>query len=252
MESQGFPREIDGAVSADLRSRDALRPSDSLLELLEQLPCQGRAILDAVTNNPFVGVAMLCPSGRFLYVNDWIVRALHGPEGHANDVIGRAIADKFDPEWTKEWLGIVQDVVLSARSQLVRTLWNGVQIMTWFRSLTPPDAGAGQRAVIAMAHRVAGDAKEWLAPGADTYIESRTVRLGPLNALTTPELRVLALLGRGLSVREVSEQLFRAEKTIEFHRTSIHRKLQISDRVQLACIAQKAGLTLADADRPRM
>ncbi|MFO0835935.1 MAG: LuxR C-terminal-related transcriptional regulator [Phycisphaerales bacterium] len=208
--------------------------------------------MDAVATNPFVGIAVLCGSGRFIYLNDWVARAMKGPGGTAREIVGRTLHDEFQSSWADERLAAVREVMLSGRPLLVRILWEGVQFMTWFRALTPRDIEPGRGAVIAMAHRVAGDAREFLAPGAEEYLESSTVRLGPLNKLTTPELRVLALLGRGLSVREVAKQLFRAEKTIEFHRTSIHRKLNIADRVELACIAQRAGLTLEDADRPRI
>lgn len=233
-------------------SAGPLQPAHSVDALVEQFQGQTRAIVEAVATNPFMGIAVVCPMGMILYMNDMSAQTLGGPTRRPEDFVGRALREVFTPAWADERLTIIRDAVLTGRPMLVRTLWYGLQIMTWFRSLTPADAEPGRRAVIAMAHRVVGDAAEWFDPNTGDYVESRGVRLGPLDKLTTPELRVLALLGRGMSVREVSEKLFRAEKTIEFHRTSIHRKLKIADRVQLACIAQKAGLTLADADRPRM
>ncbi|MCC6969774.1 MAG: response regulator transcription factor [Phycisphaerales bacterium] len=219
---------------------------------MAQLPAHGQAIVEAVATNPFMGIAVMCATGRFIYLNDWVARAMRGPSATAREIVGRSLHDEFQATWADERLQAVRHVMLTGRPLLVRILWEGLQYMTWFRALTPPDAAPGQGAVIAMAHRVMGDAREFLTPEMKGYLESSTVRLGPLNKLSTPELRVLALLGRGLSVREVAKELFRAEKTVEFHRTSIHRKLSISDRVELAGFAQRAGLTLEDADRPRV
>jgi len=252
MESQGFPRDIDVQNQAGICSEDALCPVETVEELLAQLPARGQAIVEALVTNPFVGIAVLCATGRFVYLNDWVARAMRGPSATAREIVGRSLHDEFQSTWADERLQAVRHVMLTGRPLVVRVLWDGLQYMTWFRALTPPDAAPGRGAVIAMAHRVMGDAREFLTPGMEGYRESSTVRLGPLNKLSTPELRVLALLGRGLSVREVAKQLFRAEKTVEFHRTSIHRKLKIADRVELASIAQRAGLTLEDADRPRV
>ena len=46
--------------------------------------------------------------------------------------------------------------------------------------------------------------------------------------------------------------LFRSVKTIDNHRQSIGKKLNVTDRVVLAEIANRAGLTVADAERPRV
>ncbi|MDX2147079.1 MAG: LuxR C-terminal-related transcriptional regulator [Planctomycetota bacterium] len=83
-------------------------------------------------------------------------------------------------------------------------------------------------------------------------MEAKVVHLGALNALTPNELKVLALTGRGMSLKEIGAVLGRSVKTIDNHRGSIARKLNAHDRVQLAEIAWRAGLTLADAERERI
>jgi len=218
----------------------------------EQTAGYGSAMAGSVAASPLVGIALLSVTGAVLCINASALQTLRGPGTRAEDVIGGALFAGFPKEWNEGLSGAIEAVVRSEHPQLVRTLWNGVQIMTWLQALAAPRGATEAGVVLAVSHRVAGDPREWLEPTCDGYIESGVLRLGPLNKLTAPELRVLALLGQGYSVREVSKQLFRAEKTIEFHRTTIHRKLKITDRVELARIAQRAGLTLADADRPRM
>jgi DNA-binding NarL/FixJ family response regulator len=63
-----------------------------------------------------------------------------------------------------------------------------------------------------------------------------------LEQLTTREREVLALLGRGLSNRDLAAQLYVAEKTIKTHVSSILAKLHLTDRTQAALFAVRHGL----------
>ncbi|MCH8165038.1 MAG: helix-turn-helix transcriptional regulator [Planctomycetes bacterium] len=71
---------------------------------------------------------------------------------------------------------------------------------------------------------------------------AKIMDLGPLSSLTQRELEVLALIGEGLSTAEIAKRLSRSTKTVEWHRTSLGRKLEASNRVELAHIAIRAGL----------
>jgi DNA-binding NarL/FixJ family response regulator len=57
---------------------------------------------------------------------------------------------------------------------------------------------------------------------------------GDLDILTPREREVLQLIARGYSYREAAEELFLSVKTIETHVSAVLRKLQLSNRRELA------------------
>jgi DNA-binding NarL/FixJ family response regulator len=69
-----------------------------------------------------------------------------------------------------------------------------------------------------------------------------------LARLTPREREVLAGLGRGLTNRQLADELFVAEKTIKTHVSSVLAKLRLPDRTQAALFAVRTGL--ADPRRP--
>ncbi len=73
-------------------------------------------------------------------------------------------------------------------------------------------------------------------------ITSPHTRGHELDQLTEREREVLALLGRGMSNKEIAAQLSISEKTAKFHVSSILGKLQLADRTQAALFASKHGL----------
>ena len=63
-----------------------------------------------------------------------------------------------------------------------------------------------------------------------------------LARLTPREREVLAGLGRGLSNRQLADELFVAEKTVKTHVSSVLAKLRLADRTQAALFAVRTGL----------
>jgi DNA-binding NarL/FixJ family response regulator len=59
----------------------------------------------------------------------------------------------------------------------------------------------------------------------------------PLAALTTPETRILELIGKGLTNRQIGERLFLAEKTVKNYVSSLFAKLGMERRTQAAAYA---------------
>ncbi len=63
-----------------------------------------------------------------------------------------------------------------------------------------------------------------------------------IERLTAREREVLAGMGRGLTNRQLSDELYVSEKTVKTHVSSILMKLGLSDRTQAALFAVRVGL----------
>ena len=61
----------------------------------------------------------------------------------------------------------------------------------------------------------------------------------PLQELTPREREILALIGTGLTNREIGEHIFLSEKTIKHYVTNILQKLQVRSRVEAALVASR-------------
>ncbi|MFN8184584.1 MAG: response regulator transcription factor [Candidatus Nanopelagicales bacterium] len=64
-----------------------------------------------------------------------------------------------------------------------------------------------------------------------------------LDRLTQRERDVMRLIARGYTYREVASELFLSIKTVETHMSAVLRKLQLSNRHELATWAQGRGLS---------
>jgi DNA-binding NarL/FixJ family response regulator len=75
----------------------------------------------------------------------------------------------------------------------------------------------------------------------------RPKRSAALGILTESELRVLALVGRGLSNEEIASELFVADTTVRTHLRHILDKLGLRNRVQAVVLAYDTGLVEPNA-----
>jgi len=67
----------------------------------------------------------------------------------------------------------------------------------------------------------------------------------PLSTLSTREVEVLRLIGKGLSRNQIAEQLSREVKTIDGHQARIMRKLRVESRADLMRLAIREGFAEA-------
>lgn len=87
---------------------------------------------------------------------------------------------------------------------------------------------------------------DWSPPEGVTLIDAEAGEGTALGVLTPREREVLAGIGRGLTTAEIAKELHRSTKTIEGHRVSLGIKLGVANRVQLARIAIRAGISPLD------
>jgi DNA-binding NarL/FixJ family response regulator len=93
--------------------------------------------------------------------------------------------------------------------------------------------------------RTVASGQSMLDPGATTRLMARlrgdaTAAQQPpdaLSSLTEREREILALIGEGLTNREIGQRLFLAEKTVKNHISRLLAKLGVERRVQAAVIA---------------
>lgn len=75
------------------------------------------------------------------------------------------------------------------------------------------------------------------APRETGHTASRDPSASPLQLLSDRELEVFRLIGQGLKKSEIAQQLKRSVNTVEAHRASIKRKLNLKSAAELARLA---------------
>jgi DNA-binding NarL/FixJ family response regulator len=117
------------------------------------------------------------------------------------------------------------------------------------------DAPPGQ---LVEAVRAVAAGEVLLAPAITRRLVERFVRMPQPGAprwegfdrLTEREADVLRLVARGLSNREIAEEIFLSEATVKTHITRILAKLGLRDRVQAVVVAYESGLVQPGDPRP--
>lgn len=79
-----------------------------------------------------------------------------------------------------------------------------------------------------LSRKISGAKGETVPPGAGE---------DPLQRLSNRELQVLSRMGRGLTSRQIADDLFLSIKTVESHRQSLKRKLNLATNAQLVKLA---------------
>jgi two-component system nitrate/nitrite response regulator NarL len=67
----------------------------------------------------------------------------------------------------------------------------------------------------------------------------------PIDSLTPREREIIGAIGIGLKNKQIADRFFISERTVHNHLASIFRKLDVSDRLELALYAGSHGLLTA-------
>lgn len=209
--------------------------SDLSADLIAKLFC----------TDPTIGFALCDIEGTVLYVNDRSAEIfIKGPPEEAR---GKTLSELLGEEWAAERIDMFRRLAENRKPIISRHILHGRQIQSTLRILTEPGADDPVFSVIST-EGVSNPSD----PDAFEIVESNLVSLGPLDALTRREIEVLALIGHGMTSKQIAATLHRSVRTIEQHADAIRGKLNGANRVHLAAFARAACLEVRDAELKRL
>lgn len=215
--------------------------------LIDQVPeISSDLIWSALVRQPGLGVMIASHDRRYLYGNAQAGLMFFGDADFKFD--GASLDDLHAPEFVEERYRLVARIRESGDPLILRHIRRGKQLQSTLWPLKANEENSGASVLIVTRHGAA----PWIDHITIEVVESKYADFGHLDVLTNRELEVLALLGEGKTIGEIGAELHRSVKTIEKHRDSIARKLDVRSRVHLAKIARDAGLELRDAQLERL
>lgn len=220
-------------------SENHLDPGSNPIDLSDDP--QATAIWEALTSDTTCRIALLDAEGKVLYCNRRLNEQF-AEKAAREDLIGANLRDFHDEDYAEERIEFVRTVIRTGKPLVVNGVLRGVCIRTAFRPFPyGPDRTLGALAICREVADFSPSAWDDVSDG--DVVDAEVRDLGPLSTLTPRELLVLSLIGQGLSTAEIAKRFNRSEKTIEWHRTGLARKLGARNRVELARIAVRAGLS---------
>jgi len=226
----------------------------SRMDLPKPTPVEHGPLWDSLTSDPLTGVSIIDAQHRLLYLNKQAAAIFLEQGIQPDQVTGKTLNEIYPPEFARERGRVVSEVIDRDQPVVFRAIWHGRQHVSWIYPIrTPQDIPGASPRVLVITRHVAGDANQaTLLPGEIHHLDANVIDLGKLDALTPRELVVLALLGRGMSLKETAFHLHRSVRTIESQRDSITKKLHLRSRAELIQLVQRAGLTVEDVERERL
>lgn len=176
-------------------------------------------------------VTVFDQAGKVEFTND----PAHAAAAQQNTL---TILDLYPEALAEERLRILRRALSTASGITLVGMVGGKLCRDTFRPLTAQPDGVGR--VLLVSSEVGTDAAQRIEN--DEHLRAVNNDAGPLESLTKREIEVLTQIGKGLSTADIAKALHRSVKTVEWHRVSLGNKLGVSNRVELARIAIRAGL----------
>lgn len=187
--------------------------------------------------------------GNILLSNSYMARGYQ--KSSPLEVLGENVKDYAPEAWAEERIGFVNQALDSNQILTVLEIQGGYRLSCRYMPLKHT---AGDRTVesvlICVEKMNVGDYRELMnSSEKERVIYAKYNSLGKLDILSNRELEVLALMGQGFRSKDIAKILFRSISTIENHRDSIGKKLNVKDRSKLVAMARLAVLLVGDASR---
>lgn len=202
-----------------------------------------KAILEVLSNDPTVGVWAVSRDMRVTYANTVSAgRVGLTPE----QAVGRHLREIL-PEEVVEQKRAYAERVLRGERVSGRMVWRGQRLWSDHLSVENEHGVRDEMVVVTRVDRCVDELE-----GCREFEEADFVVLGELDVLTSREIEVLALLGKGMRTDDIAKHLTRSPKTIQRFQEGIRAKLGITDRCLLAQLARDRGLEQHHASLPRV
>ncbi|MBK7403687.1 MAG: PAS domain-containing protein [Phycisphaerales bacterium] len=192
-------------------------------------------VLSALLQDTDSPVAFLTESGKVQRCNPAFAELLGMTTERAES---SDLTDLLPAPVAAERIAIIRRTLAQGKPIGVDGLFRG-RLMRW--TIRPVEAEEGGSPAVLVTCSRLGDRSAGGA--AIEIVRASHEDPGGLASLTDREREVLGLIGLGLSTTDIAERLYRSAKTIEGHRVSLGVKLGVQNRVQLARIAIRAGLS---------
>lgn len=161
--------------------------------------------------------------------------------GASGELAQKALHDLVPAPIAEERLAYARQVMESGQPLVIDGMLAGRMTRATLRPL-PGESDAETRVLETIRPTTTTEPR----PEGIAYQRAKTDDEGVLGQLTAREREVLIHIGRGLSTADIASTLGRSTKTVEWHRVSLGNKLGITNRVELARIAIRAGVTNLD------
>lgn len=167
---------------------------------------------------------------------DVVLLDVHMPDGGGPEIVRRVLAEKAGARFLALSVSdaaedVIETIRAGARGYVTKTI-STAELLDALRVVAAGD--------VVFSPRLAGFVLDAFASAPEV---PPAVHFDPeLDQLTAREREVMRLIARGYAYKEIARELFISVKTVETHVSAVLRKLQLSNRHQLARWAMERRL----------